>query len=144
MEQDIQIFQFPAWPRRTSPSAILTKKHSQLESSKHRGSRICNLTSFFCASHCGYNLDLLMSTLSSSLECQKRQAIPIRNIQSMTRLCTIAPICYTSCQKSPIPLQCMQSGPVTRRRKHTCPHPPPPPTRVRRRKYNLVWMKTCE
>ena len=28
--------------------------------------------------------------------------------------------------------------------KHTCPHPPPPPTRVRRRKYNLVWMKTCE
>ena len=27
------------------------KKHSQLESSKHRGSRICNLTSFFCASH---------------------------------------------------------------------------------------------
>ena len=95
------------------------RKYSQLESLKQRGSRICNLTSFFCA--CGYNLDLLMSALSSSLECQKRQAIPIRNIQSMTRLCTIAPICYTSCQKSPIPLQCMQSGPVTRRRKTYVP-----------------------
>ena len=97
------------------------RKHTQLESLKQRGSPICNLTSFFCAWHCGYNLDLLMSTLSSTLECQKRQAIPIRNIQSMTRLCTIAPIWYTSCQKSPIPLQCMQSGPVTRRRKTYAP-----------------------
>ena len=42
------------------------RKHSQLESLKQRGSRICNLTSFFCAWHCGYNLGILMSTLSSS------------------------------------------------------------------------------
>ena len=71
------------------------RKHSQLESLKQRESRICNLTSFFCAWHCGCNLDLLMSTLSSSLKCQKRRVIPTRN-----RLCTIAPICYTSCQEN--------------------------------------------
>ena len=118
------------------------RKHSQLESLKQRGSCICNLTSFFCAWHCGYNLDLLMSTLSSSLECQKIQAIPIRNIQSMTRLCNIAPICYTSCQKSSIPLQRMQSRPVTKRRKTYAS--PLPPTRVQRTKHYLVWMQICE
>ena len=68
-----------------------------------------------------------------------------RNIQSMTRLCNIAPICYTSCQKSSIPLQHMQSRPVTKRRKtYESPHPPPPPTRVQRTKHNLVWMQTCD
>ena len=65
-----------------------------------------------------------------------------RNIQSMTRLCNIAPIHHV--KNPPYLFSACKVVQSPEEEKHTCPHPPPPPTRVRRRKYNLVWMKTRE